>query len=306
MRTGAIAAVIVLSAQGWASTNAVAETGKQPVGLEAFRVLASFYDYDRHVPLDASVVEKQELPGCTREKIVFRVRGSWAVGYLAIPKTGSPPFPCVFGLHGIGGSKMDFWESRGWESGQNMTRALLESGIAVFTPDAQHHGERIADFGFKSPAAMVFEQRWSGIRDLLVHSVIECRRGVDYLEAREEIDAKRIGAIGYSLGGMETFALLALDDRFRVGVACVTPAGTLEGTGKDQAFAPRNFAARIEGRPLLMQMGKSDPFCNEAQARHLFELIPGNRKELVFYDSGHMISPEHESKAAKWLRDALK
>ena len=103
---------------------------RPPLGKEAYDLLTSFYDYDRDIPLEARVVEKQDLPNCTREKIVFRVRDSWVVGYLGIPKTGSPPYPCVLELTGIGGSKLDWWEDNS-ASGGNMTKALLSAGIAA-------------------------------------------------------------------------------------------------------------------------------------------------------------------------------
>ena len=73
----------------------MSESAKQPLGEEAYQILTLFYDYDRDAPLDARIVGQQDLPNCTREKIVFRVRDSWVVGYLGIPKNGTPPYPCV-------------------------------------------------------------------------------------------------------------------------------------------------------------------------------------------------------------------
>ena len=105
---------------------------------------------------------------------------------------------------------------------------------------------------------------------------------------------------------MDSFALMALDKRFRVAVACVTPAGDVESTGKDEAFAPRNFARALDGRPFLMQMGRNDPYCNEAQAQRVYDLIPGSKKEIVYYESGHMLPVDYVSKATEWLRKELK
>ena len=104
----------------------------------------------------------------------------------------------------------------------------------------------------------------------------DCRRAIDYQETRGDIDKSHIGVIGHSLGGIETFALTALDSRIRVVVACVTPVGALDRMG-DPVRAPRNFARALNGRPSLMQMGRNDPFCNEAQAQGLFDIIPGSK-----------------------------
>jgi dienelactone hydrolase len=202
---------------------------------------------------------------------------------------------------------MDRWEDDNYESGGNMTKVLLSAGIAVFTPDAQYHGERISGNGFESPAVMVFEKRWfRRLRDMVVESVIDCRRALDYLETRGDIDKSRIGVTGYSLGGIETFALTALDARIKVAVACATPAGYLDSPAEQPVLAPRNFVRAIQDRPFLMQMGRNDPSCTVEQAQRLYDLIPGSKKELVFYDSGHRLPVEYVSKAAAWLQEGLK
>ena len=155
---------------------------------------------------------------------------------------------------------------------------------------------------------MVFQKRWtSRFREMLVQTIIECRRAIDYLETRSQIDKSRVGVVGYSLGGIETFALTALDIRVKVAVACVTPFGHLDDPlGGDPVIAPRSFARALNGRPLLMQMGRNDQFCTPEQAQRLYDIIPGSKKEILSYASGHSLPTKYASKAAKWLRDGLK
>ncbi|PYU87330.1 MAG: hypothetical protein DMG08_28260 [Acidobacteria bacterium] len=45
--------------------------------------------------------------------------------------------------------------------------------------------------------------------------LLNARRALDYLSARDDIDRHRIGATGRSGGGMTTFFLAALDDRVK-------------------------------------------------------------------------------------------
>ena len=45
-------------------------------------------------------------------------------------------------------------------------------------------------------------------------------RGIDYLETRSEVDAKRIGIVGYSLGGTSAGCVANLDNRVRAAVIC--------------------------------------------------------------------------------------
>src|SRR5207253_9255366 len=46
-------------------------------------------------------------------------------------------------------------------------------------------------------------------------------RVVDLLSARPDIDAKRLGMIGFSMGGIETWLAAAVDDRIRVAVPAI-------------------------------------------------------------------------------------
>ena len=46
-------------------------------------------------------------------------------------------------------------------------------------------------------------------------------RLMDYLETLPEVDATRIGMIGFSKGGMETYLAAAVDSRVKVAVPCI-------------------------------------------------------------------------------------
>ena len=276
----------------------------EPVGEEAFQVLHQFFQYDQGIPLEARIVEKQDNPNHVREKIVFRgVRDSRVPGYLAIPKTGAPPYPCVLQLHGLTGSKSDWWQDDGYISGGRVTKGLLEAGFAVLALDAQYHGERISNNDYESAGVMIFQQGWfNRSREMMVQSTVEYRRAIDYLNTRTEIDTTRIGVIGYSMGGMMTFSLTGVEPRIKVSVACVTP------TIKDRfgATAPHNFAAAVDGRPFLMVMGRSDPYYVVEEAQQLHSLIDSPTKELVFYDSDHRLPVEYTGKAVAWFQNHLK
>ena len=44
---------------------------------------------------------------------------------------------------------------------------------------------------------------------------------IDYLETRDDVDPMRIGAIGISKGGVETYFAAAADTRIVVAVPCI-------------------------------------------------------------------------------------
>jgi dienelactone hydrolase len=289
-----------------ASAQDVTKSAKQPLGAEAYELLTSFYDYDRDIPLDARVVEKRDRANCVREKIILRVGDSLVTAYLGIPKTGSPPYPCVLVLHGITASKEAAWDQHYYRSGETIANALLKDGFAVFSPDAPYHGERTFENKFESPWTMVQQKHMIRFRDLVVQGVIECRRAIDYLETRPEIEAARIGIVGYSNGGIETFALTALDSRVKSSVACVTPSAFLDQIGASPAIKPSTFATVLHDRPFLMLMGRTDKYCDAASAQRLYDTIPGSKKNLIFYESGHAPPVDHLADAVKWLQDGLK
>ncbi len=299
-------AAIALSLPGSVSlAQNLSDMAKRPLGEEAYQLLTSFYEYDRDIPLEAKVAESRELPDCVREKIVFRVGDSWVTAYLGIPKTGLPPYPCVLVLHGITGDKDGWWEDDNYESGGNLTNTLLKAGFAVLSPDAPYHGERTFENRFESPWVMVQQKHMNRFRNLVVQAVIECRRAIDYLETRPEIEAGRIGVVGYSLGGIETFALTALDSRVKSSVACVTPSAFLDQLGAGPGIKPSSFATALNDRPFLMLMGRNDEYCDSSSAQRLYDVIPGSRKKLVFYESGHSLPVDYVEDAVKWLQDGL-
>jgi len=239
----------------------------QPIGGEAYKAVIISYQYDKEVPLEARIVETDEHPEYLREKIVFRgARDNRIPGYLGIPKTGSPPYPIVLQIDGLGGSKGRWWEDENWPRGGVLTKALLSSGFAVLALDAQYHGERIAENNYE-PAGHLLERHWyNTLREMTVQSIVEYRRAMDYLATRSEIDTTRIGVIGLSMGGMMTFVLSAIDTRIQVSVAGVTP---IEIDSLWLTIAPFHFAERINRKPFLMLMGRSDRWYSVDQAKDL-------------------------------------
>lgn len=276
----------------------------KPVGPEAFAVMSRFFDYDRSMPLDARTVARQETPEYLREKIVFRSTGDKRVpGYLAIPKNGKAPFPVALLLHGIGSSKESWWQDDSFQTGGLLTKQLIASGIAVLTLDAEYHGERLAYNDFESPTVFTFEKGWMmRARDMIVQTAVDHRRALDYLATRNDIDLTRAGMIGYSMGGMLTIQLTALDPRIKASVASVSPILKEPGS----ALAVYNFAPYFKDTPFLLLGGKTDTMnYTVEEAQRLVDLVPGASKEISFYESGHKLPPEWTNRASEWMKKEL-
>ncbi len=278
-----------------------------PIGEEAFGVLKAFYEYDAEIPIEARVVELTETDKSVRRKVVFRSARSFLVpGYLEFPKEAEPPYPCVLLMHGWSGSKESWWEDRNHISGGDARKALLEKGYAVFALDAQGHGDRIAENDYhvvnlyNEPGAPP-RKNYFTVREIIFQTVVDYRRGLDYLAARGDIDMERVGLLGYSMGGFHAFALTATEPRIKLAVGCVVPVSWSE----DVVLAPANYARGIGDRPFCMVMGREDTMCNEAQARELYRLIEGPNTKILFYDAGHRLPVDYVPDAVGFIAARL-
>ena len=140
---------------------------------------------------------------------------------------------------------------------------------------------------------------------MFVQSTVDYRRAIDYLATHPEIDTTRIGAIGYSLGGMITFYLTAVEPRIKVAVPCITalnPYGSLVA----DVLAPWHYVRAVGDRPLLMLMSRNARSYLVEDAQNLFKLIKGSTKDLLFYDvEGHWLPEKHITDAIEWFRKYL-
>jgi dienelactone hydrolase len=286
---------------------AATESGNQQQSDEAFRLLQQVYAYDPAIPLEGRIVERLDERDGPREKIVFRgAQGFYVPGYLQLPPQAKGPVACVLLLHGWSGSKANFWADNNYISGGNVRRALLKEGLAVFALDAQCHGDRISQNEFapvnpSGPPGVPPRKGYFTQREIYVQTTIDYRRAIDYLKGRAEIDSARIAALGYSMGGTQTFLLTAVEPRIKAAVACATPADL----APDSLIAPQRFAPAIGRRPFLMVMGRRDEMCKPEEAERVFRSIASPQAKLSFYEGTHKIGPAFVPEAVNWLKQHL-
>jgi pimeloyl-ACP methyl ester carboxylesterase len=211
-------------------------------------------------------------------------------------------------LHGWSGSKEHWWQDGNYISGGNLRKALLAAGFAVLALDAQCHGDRISQNDFAPVNHYVDENAarnprkgYFALHDIYIQSTRDYRRAIDYLETRPEIDKARIGVVGYSMGGTQTFLLTGVEPRIKAAVAVAAPAEK----SKWSAVAPQNFVRGIGPRPFLTIIGRADELCPVEHARALQSLFDGKTKDQVFFDAGHRLPVDYVPHAVGWMKKHL-
>ena len=167
------------------------------------------------VPLAAQEKELGEQDGLAQSHFTFAADAEQRVpGILVKQSKLTGRRPVVIVLHGTGGNK----------DGQlALLKELARLGFVGVAIDGRYHGERAE--GSKGAtayvAAILRTYRTGKERPFLYDTVWDVMRLIDYLETRADVDPRRIGLMGFSKGGMETYLTAAVDPRVAVAVPCI-------------------------------------------------------------------------------------
>jgi hypothetical protein len=103
-----------------------------------------------------------------------------------------------------------------------LCRKLAGRDFIAVAIDAPYHGGRKSGKGQGDyDDAIVRAYRGDGEHPFFYDTVWDVMRLVDYLQTRDEVDVHRIGLIGISKGGVETYLAAAADTRIAVAVPCI-------------------------------------------------------------------------------------
>ncbi len=133
------------------------------------------------------------------------------------PSGANQKRPVMIVLHGTGGSTESV---RGW------LEQFARLGIVGIAIDARYHGERKNAGKGSSAYVAAITKAWKAPADTMEHpfyydTVWDLWRLVDVLETRAGIDPKRIGMMGISMGGIQTWLAAAVDDRVKVAAPLI-------------------------------------------------------------------------------------
>ena len=163
--------------------------------------------------------------GFTVEKLLYESRpGLLVSANYYLPEKISGRHPAVLFLCGHSGT------GKAGDTYQMAAQALALCGFAVLIPDPVGQGERGQFHGIPGAEALsrncTHEHNMYGKQLLLTGEffgtwrVFDAVRALDWLLARPEVDATRVGVTGNSGGGTLTTYVNALDDRITMAAPC--------------------------------------------------------------------------------------
>ncbi|WP_342321093.1 alpha/beta fold hydrolase [Kosakonia sp. BYX6] len=189
-------------------------------------------------------ISKEDRGSYSAEKIALNITDDNRISALLLMPKSPGPHPAVVLLHDHG-SKFDIgkeklirpWGDAGklasaqaWAdkffSGKFIGDELAQRGYAVIAIDSPGWGDR---------GSMVYEQQQALAsnyfnlgRSLAGEVAYEDMRTVDFIAAHAGVDSKRIGVLGFSMGGFRAWQLAALSDKV-AATAVIAWFGTYNG-----------------------------------------------------------------------------
>jgi lysophospholipase L1-like esterase/dienelactone hydrolase len=316
-----------------------------------FRPSSNTQDWERRRPIVLRAVldslgDIPPRPAPHRTRLVSReLRSNYALESIAIdngvdgevtalvliPDRRNGPMPAVLWLHSSTPDKTQVLIPKTNGGDEPLGEALVRAGFVVMAPDAYWHGDR-AGTGPSGPATMgraeqedLFKRHlWLG-RTLWGMFVRDDRIALDHLCGRPEVDPRRIGAIGMSMGSTRAWWLADVDDRVAavVAVACLTRYQNLMAHGELRQhgvyyfvdgllkhFDVEGVLALIAPRPFLALTGELDAGSPADGVRALerpvgatYEALGARERfrSILYPEVGHEFTAAMRAEALAWF-----
>ncbi|RIH64465.1 hypothetical protein D1164_13980 [Mariniphaga sediminis] len=208
--------------------------------IQRSRIMLGEIPVVNETPVNSKVLGENRCNGYKEKKVQFDSgTGDTITGFLLIPDgaAASSPRPGIMALHATGpGSKQTVGLVA--KEGRCYGMELALRGYVVLAIDVISAGERIYpgyDAYYTDEFYKQFPQ-WSAMGKM-IH---DHKKGVDFLCQKEMVDSERIGCIGHSLGGYNSFFLQAFESRIKAAVSScgLSPMG---GTNSPYQFARNDW-----------------------------------------------------------------
>lgn len=226
--------------------------------------------------------------------------------------------PLIILSHGFGESKQDL---------KDQLEMLAEMEYYAVVIDNRGHGDRVEpDF-----VSQVFQDDKLNIyqvRRFIKETADDIPAIIDHLVADEQIDGRRIGMCGVSMGGFVTFRALIIEERIKVAAPIIAspywdefPADVPVLTTSEveqslavyaQEYSPAYYLEWFCPRPILTQIGGKDNHYNGERVKQFYRELESHYAEeaervklIVHEDEGHEFTQPMWLNVIKWFQKYL-
>ena len=293
---------------------AIVASASRSASAEEIEELRKLYEYDKSLPLKAEQTVLYELDGARVYDVTYdSPRGGRVTAYLVTPASGTQPCAGIVFGHWGAGTRTEFLPEATLYARTGAVSLLVDNPWVRPSP-------------WRKSLKQVADP--DNDREAFIQAVIDLRRGIDLLSAREDVDAKRIAYAGHSFGAQWGAILSALESRL---VTCVLVGGVPDAESiyrdgpdadlvelratvpkeQQEAFlkalaptSPIKFVAHSKV-PLFFQFARYEQYFDRpAMERYYAAAV--QPKEVKWYHTGHDLNdPAALVDRSQWLRTKI-
>lgn len=272
-------------------------------------------------PLKTQILNTESLTDFTRQQVRYQIEpGLFTDGYLLKPTNVKGKLPAVIVFHpttplhakGVAGLAPEYDQEK-WQGVQ-----LVQRGYIVWCPRNYINTEG-ADWAGNAKRVLTAHTNWTGMTRMVWDAI----RAVDFVQSLPNVDRKRIGVLGHSLGGKQALYAAAFDERIKAAVSSEGGIGLkfsnwdaiwyLGPRIRDPDFPLENHQvlSLVAPRAFLLLGGESADGERSAEfiraARPIYELLGASDKLRWFnHREGHRYPPVARAEAEEFLDRELK
>ena len=224
----------------------IAESIRERLDRLRHAVWARLGQFPQRCDLGVEMLETIEVRGIIREKIRYQVeRDEWIEAYVGRPINTTGRLPAIVAVHSHGGNRFygkgEIFDTIGpanRRGGFGWGYELVQRGYVVIAADQLGKEDRrwrdLVDSADASHEDFEALSRLAQGSSYFAKLAFDSMRAVDVLQTRADVDPGRIGAIGTSGGGMQTYTLAIVDARVTAAVMSCgfgSVAGAIRGAG---------------------------------------------------------------------------
>ncbi len=272
--------------------------------IKSLEKLTQMLDYDQKQPLNVEKRGVEHRNGVSVQDISYASLADGRVSAYLVKPMGKGPFAGVIFVHPGPGNRSSFLEE---------AIALTKTGAVSLLIDAPWANPEFGEQAMKMTA--------EDMRHMFIQTAMNIRRGLDLMLSQPEVDAKRIGYVGHSLGALLGGVLSGVEKRIK---AYVLMAGTgsftdvavlnmpdLKGDRLEdyrqvmEPIDPTNYVRHAAPSALFYQFGLQDAFYPKEKFLEYYD-AGSEPKSIQWYDADHYgLNEEGRSDRIEWLRRQL-